>query len=84
MKNWLYRVSVDLLDLHSLPPREKMFSALTLLCSLYMLREDKHICLVKEDVQIGLLRMIALSSHGARHFQYLQRELHQSNSQLVE
>ena len=84
MKNWFNRVSLDLLDLHSLPPREKLFSALAVLCCLYMLREDLRICLVKEDVQIGLLRMVALSSDGDRHYQYLRGEMHQNNSQLVD
>ena len=84
MKNWLHRVSLDLLDSESLPPREKLFSAITVLCCLYTLRQDKYIHLVKEDVQIALLRMVALRSDGAMHYQYLRGEMHQDNSQLVD
>lgn len=83
MKNWLERVSLDLLELDSLPPKEKLFSALTILCCLYILRHDKSVCSVKEDVQICLLRLIALSSDGALHYQYLRGEMYQNNSQLV-
>ena len=81
MKNLLDRVALDLLDSGSLPSGEKLFSAITVICCFYLLRQDKDICLFKEDVQIALLKMVALPSDGARYYQSLQEEMQQSNSQ---
>ena len=83
MKNWLYRAALDLLDSSSLPPSKKLFSAITVICCLYMLREDNYICGFKEDVQITLLKLVALSSDGAGCYQFLKEEMDQNNSQLV-
>ena len=83
MKNWLDKVALDLLDSGSILPREKLFSAITVICCLYILREDKYICVFKEDVQIALLKMVALPSDGAGYYQFLKEEMHQNNSQLV-
>ena len=84
MKTWLDRVALDLLDSGSILPREKLFSAITVICCLYMLRQEKYICLFKEDVQIALLKMVALPSDGARYYQYLRGEMHQNNSKLAD
>ena len=84
MKNWLDRAALDLLDSGSLPPCEKLFSAITVICCFYMLREDKYICVFKEDVQIALLKMVAFPSDGARYYQYLRGEMHQNSSKLAD
>ena len=83
MKNWLDSVALDLLGSDSLPLGEKLFSAITVICCLYMLRENKYICVFKEDVQIALLELVALPSDGAGYYQLLKKEMQRNNSQLV-
>lgn len=83
MRNWLARVSLDVFSSNSIPPKKKLCSALTILCCLYMLREDNYVRFVEENVYICLLRMVALAPGSATDYQYLLGMMQQEGSRLV-
>lgn len=83
MQKWLGTVSLELLHSESLSPEKKLCSALTILCCLYLVRNRQYVRDVNEEVQLSLLRVVALSPSGAKDFQYLMGMMQREESKSV-
>ena len=83
MRDWITTVSLDLFHSNSLEPNKKLCSAMTVLCCLYVLRNQPytHIHDIKEEVLLRLLKMAALS--GGKDFQYLLGMMPEEESRSV-
>ena len=83
MRKWLATVSFELFDSTSLQPEKKLCSAMTILCCLHLLQDRPNFHDTSEEVQLNLLRMVALSPSGEKDFQYLLGMMPQQQSRSV-